>query len=143
MRYLKSLLLLTCLLFSSTTWAHTDEYLDTVAAPHGGQLRMAGGFHFELVVTPTALQIYVTDHAGKTVSTQGATGNAVTLAKTGKQTIALSPRNENLLEGSGTFDATQGLKAIVTINIPGQEPLTARFDTAKLHQGHHTDSGAQ
>ncbi len=29
--------------------AHDDAYLDTVKAPHGGQLRMAGVHHFELV----------------------------------------------------------------------------------------------
>ncbi len=140
MRFFTSLLLLACVFVSSLAWAHSDEYLDTVAAPHGGQLRMAGAFHFELVVTATALQIYVTDHAGKAVSTQGASGNAIALGKAGKQTIALSPRGENGLEGSGTFDPAQALKAVVTISLPGHDPLTTRFDTAKQHQGHHTES---
>lgn len=140
MRLFTSLLLLTCVFVSSLAWAHSDEYLDTVAAPHGGQLRMAGAFHFELVVTATALQLHVTDHAGKAVSTLGASGNAVTLGKAGKQTVALSPRSENVLEGTGTFDPAQPLKAVVTVSIPGHDPLTARFDTAKLHQGHHTES---
>ena len=31
--------------------AHTDEYLDSMKAPNGGQLRMAGVYHYELVVT--------------------------------------------------------------------------------------------
>ncbi|MES2091726.1 MAG: hypothetical protein V4532_17380, partial [Pseudomonadota bacterium] len=30
--------------------AHDDAYLDTLTAPHGGQLRMAGSSHYELVV---------------------------------------------------------------------------------------------
>jgi len=42
-------------LASPTLFAHTDEYLDTQKAPHGGQLRMAGIYHFELVVVSITL----------------------------------------------------------------------------------------
>jgi hypothetical protein len=30
--------------------AHDDAYLDTQKAPNGGQLRMAGPYHYELVL---------------------------------------------------------------------------------------------
>jgi len=66
--------------------AHDDAYLDTQQAPHGGQLRMAGAYHLELVVdksTPQAADkpvvVYVTDHAGQKVSTEGATGTPPSL----------------------------------------------------------------
>ena len=29
--------------------AHTEEYFDSIDAPHGGQMRMAGPYHLELV----------------------------------------------------------------------------------------------
>ena len=37
------------LMFSSLAWSHTDEYFDTVDAPHGGQMRMAGPYHMEII----------------------------------------------------------------------------------------------
>ena len=37
-------------LASPTLFAHTDDVLDTQKAPNGGQLRMAGVYHYELVV---------------------------------------------------------------------------------------------
>ena len=33
---------------SLPSWGHSDDYLDTLATPHGGQLRMAGPYHFEV-----------------------------------------------------------------------------------------------
>lgn len=137
MNILKSIALLACMIFSMPLWAHSDDYLDTVAAPNGGQLRMAGALHLELVVTANQLQIHVTDHAGKTVSTQGASGTAITLAKTGKQTLTLAPAQDNLLEAAGTFDPAQPLKAVVTVNLPGQAPVTVRFDTARQQEAEH------
>jgi hypothetical protein len=38
------------MLAGSTALAHTDDFLDTQKAPNGGQQRMAGAYHFELVV---------------------------------------------------------------------------------------------
>lgn len=132
MRILHTLLLMSALILPHTGWAHTDDYLDTLATPHGGQMRMAGAYHFELVVTPDALHIHVSDHADKAVATAGATGTAITLSAAGKQTIQLQPQQSNLLTGAGQFDPAKPLKAIITIQMPGQPPQTARFDTAKL-----------
>ena len=41
-------------LLSAAAFAHTDEYLDTVVGPNGGQLRMAGAYHFELLLEKDA-----------------------------------------------------------------------------------------
>ena len=61
--------------------AHDDAYLDTLTAPHGGQIRMAGALHLELVVHKDGaegkerpIEIYVTDHAGTKQATAGASG---------------------------------------------------------------------
>ena len=135
-------LLLGALLFSPISQAHSDEYLDTQATPHGGQMRMAGPFHYELVVLANGLQVHVTDHAGQTVDTQGANGTAITLSRTGKHSVPLVEAESGLLQGNGQFDPKQPLKAIITLNVPGYEPQTARFDTKtqleKSHAAHQS-----
>ena len=72
---------------ASTVHAHDDAYLDTQKAPHGGQLRMAGLYHLELVldksspvIADKSVLVYVTDHAGQKISTANATGSATILA---------------------------------------------------------------
>ena len=73
MKFFKFATIALSALVSTAALAHTDEYLDTISGAHGGQLRMAGPSHYEMVITPTALQIYVTDHEGKPTSVTGAT----------------------------------------------------------------------
>ncbi|MDP3124810.1 MAG: hypothetical protein Q8M84_04170, partial [Thiobacillus sp.] len=65
MKHLKPSVLALALLFSQGALAHSDEYLDTQTAPHGGQLRMVQQYHFELVVKASEVSVYVTDHSGK------------------------------------------------------------------------------
>lgn len=141
MKTVKIIALGLAMAISSGVFAHSDEYLDTVAAPHGGQLRMAGTSHYELVLKPDALQVYVTDHAGSPTPVQGATGSAIVLSGKTKQTITLTPKGENLLEGAGNFVPAQPVKAVINIHLSGQEPQQARFDTGKAahgagHEGH-------
>ena len=49
-------------------WAHTDESLDAMSSPHGGQVRAAGPYHLELVAKDGELVLHVTDHAWKEIS---------------------------------------------------------------------------
>lgn len=56
---------------SLPSWGHSDDYLDTLATPHGGQLRMAGPYHLELVTKDKELVIYVTDHGDNPIKTEG------------------------------------------------------------------------
>ena len=119
---------------TTSVQAHDDAYLDTQQAPNGGQLRMAGVYHLELVVdksTPQAADkpvvVYVTDHAGQKVPTQGATGNATILAAKGKASVALVPDGDNRLKGTGRYASTADMKAIVQFTAKGQSPETARL----------------
>ncbi len=116
------------------TRAHTDEYLDTQTAPHGGQLRMAGIYHFELVVAKDNKQakdnpvaVYVTDHAGNKVSTTGAKGTVTILAGKTKTTINLTPDGDNVLKGSGAYTPTPDMKAVVSVTFAGKAAEQARF----------------
>ena len=83
MKYLNPSVLALALLVSQGALAHSDEYLDTQTAPHGGQVRMVQQYHYELVVKANEVSVYVTDHAGKKIDTQGATGTATLLSSKG------------------------------------------------------------
>jgi hypothetical protein len=136
---------------ATSVQAHDDAYLDTQKAPNGGQLRMAGAYHLELVVDPSTAQaadkpvvVYVTDHAGQKVPTEGATGTATLLAAKAKATITLVPDGDNRLKGSGRYASTPDLKAVVTVIRKNQAPETARFTplvstngASMEHQGKH------
>ena len=124
---LATLLAATLLLPSLPAIAHTDDVLDAQKAPNGGQMRMAGAYHFELVVKPGQLTVYVTDHGGKKIPTQGASGTATVLAGKGRTSIKLSPAGDNLLKGSGQFSATPDMKVVVSITQPGKTAEQARF----------------
>ena len=127
MKYLKSSLLAASLIFSQGAFAHSDEYLDTQAAPHGGQLRMAGMQHQELVVKPNEVTVYLTDHAGTKLDSKGATGTAVVLSGKAKASVKLQPAGDNVLKGTGKFDLAPDMKVVVSIALPGQAAEQARF----------------
>lgn len=121
-------------ILATTAFAHTDEYLDTQQAPNGGQLRMAGIYHFELVVAKDSKEaqdnpvvVYVADHAGTKVSTAGAKGTVTILSGKTKTTVSLAPDGDNRLKGVGTYALTPEMKAVVSITLPGKPPEQARF----------------
>jgi hypothetical protein len=123
------------LLFSYASLAHTNEFLDTQKSPHGGQLRMAGHYHLELVVTEKSLTVYVTDHAGTTVPTQNGSGNAIVLANKAKTTIELKPASDNMLQGEGEFVLDPNMKVVVSVTLPeDKEPQQARFEPLMKQQ---------
>ena len=139
--------LLTSLLWAGLASAHTDDYLDTMQAPHGGQLRMAGAYHLELVLAPSdvppaqrPVRVYVTDHAGTAQPTAGAQGSVTLLSGKRKTTIALTPGGDNVLHGTGSYALAPNLKAVVSITLPGQAALQARFTPlakpSTTHAGH-------
>jgi hypothetical protein len=118
--------------------AHTDEMLATMKAPHGGQLRMAGPYHLELVVKPGEVKVYVTDHGDTKISTQGARGSVTLLSAKQKAIVKLAPGGDNLMQGKGQFIMGPDMKAVVTVTLPGQPPQHARFTPGKAdeHAGH-------
>lgn len=122
------------LALASSVQAHDDAYLDTLTAPHGGQLRMAGASHYELVVvkdSPAAkdnlVTVYVTDHAGTKIPVAGALGSVTLLGGKTKANVTLKPDGENKLSGHGVYASTPDLKAVVKIKLAGQDEQQARF----------------
>jgi hypothetical protein len=127
MKYLNPSILALALLFSQSALAHTDEYLDTLAAPHGGQLRMVQQYHYELVVKANEVSVYVTDHNGKHFDTEGASGTATILSGKNRTTVKLNPAGGNQMKGSGQFELAPDMKVVVSVTLPGQAPVQARF----------------
>lgn len=129
--------------------AHTDEYLDTLETANGGQLRMAGPYHFELVLERDSnnankseankgdtnessarekpVLVYVTDHGDTPTPTAGATGTVTLLSGKNRETVTLQPDGENRLRGVGRYAQRADLKAIVSITRPGEPAEQARF----------------
>ncbi len=127
MKYLNPSVLALALLFSPSAFAHSDEYLDTQTAPHGGQLRTVQQYHYELVVKADAVSVYVTDHGGKKFDTLGATGTATLLSGKGKASVQLMPAGDNQMKGSGKFELAPDMKVVVSIALAGQTALQGRF----------------
>ncbi|WP_294992453.1 hypothetical protein [Sulfuritalea sp.] len=121
-------------LASSSLLAHSDEVLDTQKAPNGGQLRMAGAYHFELVVAKDSKEtkdnpviVYVTDHAGAKIPTVGAGGTATILSGKQKASVKLVPDGDNRLKGVGKYASTSDMKVVVAITLSGKPAEQARF----------------
>lgn len=133
-------------LSSPTLLAHTDEVLDTQKAPNGGQLRMAGVYHYELVVAKdskeakdNAVVVYVTDHAGTKVPTSGASGTATILAGKTKVTASLAPDGDNRLKGMAKYLSVPDMKVVVSITFPGKAAEQARFTPLATAKDGHAD----
>lgn len=125
---------LLALVLAAPVLAHDDATLDAMATPHGGQLRMAGPYHFELVVGEGQLRVYLSDHADKAVPSQGVSGNAVVLSG-GKSTVPLAPAGENLVQGVGAFAAAPDMKVVVSLSFPDGKSWQARFTPWERMQG--------
>lgn len=95
--------------------------------PNGGQVKDAGKYHLELVAKGTALTVYVTGAKDAKVATQGATSSATVLAGKSTSSVKLEPSGENALAGSGSFQTGPDMKVVVSVTLPGQSPIQARF----------------
>ncbi|WP_197722781.1 hypothetical protein [Sulfurivermis fontis] len=127
MKLLHTLLAAAALSCASLAFAHSDEYLDTIVTPHGGQMRMAGMHHFELVVEQGTLTVYLTDHADQPVASAGASGSATVLVGRNRSTIVLTPAGDNRLTGQGEFTLDAAMRVVLSISVAGQPAEQARF----------------
>lgn len=97
------------------------------AGPNGGQVKDAGKHHVELVVKDNALTLYVTGAKDAKVATKGASGSATVLSGKNTTSVKLEPVGENALAGAGKFETAPGMKVVVSLTLPGQNPVQARF----------------
>lgn len=151
-------LLLAAGLLSTAAFAHTDEYLDTVVGPNGGQLRMAGAYHFELVLAkdakagaPSPVKLYLLDHGNNPQPAKDAKATVLIVSGKAKAKTELTPQGENLLAGSAAYTAAEDLKAVVNISIKTEhgeiteqamftpfKPVPAKAEAEHEHGHEHT-----
>jgi len=122
------------MLVSTTTFAHDDATLDKMKAPNGGQLRMAGAYHIELVVVKDSPQpkenpliIYVTDHADAKLPGAGMKASVTMFAGGAKVVADLKPDGDNRLKGVARYASAPNMKAVVSLNAPDGKTVQARF----------------
>lgn len=137
---------------ASPVFAHDDAYLATRKAPNGGQLRMAGPYHYELVAdrsgaasTDDAVLVYVTDHAGVPVETRGAQGVAHGVASNEAGAVKLLPDGENRMRGAAPRPGwASDAQVLVSITMPGAKPQQARFaaEPSGVSKSHAPKAGA-
>lgn len=122
------------LAFGTPAWAHDDDALDKMKAANGGQLRMAGPYHFELVVAKDSKEskdnpvaVYLSDHGDKKIPAAGATGTVTILSGKSKVTVPLTPAGDNKLTGMGKYVSDPRMKAVVSITFADRKSEQARF----------------
>ena len=94
--------------------------------PRGGKLTDAGAYHLELLVQGKQASVYLYGSENKPVKLEGATGSLLILVGGKQETLALTPKEE-ALNGMMNLEPGKGLKAVVTINLPGEKPLQVRL----------------
>jgi hypothetical protein len=118
----------------SPSLAHDNAYFDSIKTPNGGQIRMAGPYHFELVLVKDSKQakentvvVHVTDHAEKAISTKGAVASLSLIQGTTKSTITLQAEGENRFVGKAVYASNANLKAALEVTFAGKGTEQARF----------------
>lgn len=118
----------------SSAMAHDNAYFDSIKTPNGGQIRMAGPYHFELVLVRDSKQakennivVYVTDHADKALSTKGASATLTIIQGSTKSTVTLQAEGENRFVGKAVYSSNANLKAALDVTYTGKGTEQARF----------------
>jgi len=113
--------------------AHTDESLDAMSSPHGGQVRAAGPYHLELIAKDGELVLHVTDHVWQEIQVDGGEGKAnIQQDKAGSRlTVKLEPSQQNMFKGNGEFHITPETVIVVFVKLPEQDAYGARFTPLK------------
>src|SRR3569623_1029645 len=141
MHWIACLGLLAALGLPTVALAHSNEYLATIKGDHGGLLRMAEMYHFELVVKDGEAQVWGTDHGDTPQSTQGANASLRFIAGTQAMTVQLTTVGANELVGKDSrIRLAAGTRIILTVTMKGQKPLQIRYllsDMKAEHAGKH------
>ena len=108
--------------------AHSNEYLMTITGPHGGMVRMADAYHFEVVAGNGEVHVWVTDHGGTPQSTAGASGSATILTGKNKTSVKLAAQGENeLLAKDANIKPDNHSKIVLAVTMKGHSPLLVRY----------------
>lgn len=95
--------------------------------PNGGKMEHGGNNHVELVVKDSAVRVYIYGRDLQPVAADGAEATVTLQHKGKRETIKLQAAGANQMQGSGSFTAEPGLRAVVALKMPGQPVVQMRF----------------
>lgn len=127
-RRLVGLCLMASLSVPLLAWAHSNEHLAMMKGAHGGMLRMAEMYHFELAVNNGEARVWVTDHGDAPQSTKGAVGTLRVITGNEAFTVYMAPSGSNeLVIKDARIKASKGTRLVLTVSMSGETPLQTRF----------------
>ena len=109
-------------MIAGSALAHAPE-----TGKNGGQQVDAGNYHVEAVVKGNTLDIFITDHGEKPVSTKGFKATAVLVVKGKAQQITLAPRGENVLTGTSPVELAAPIRGAIRITNDENQTMQAKF----------------
>ena len=105
--------------------AHEDA---PMPVQHAGVVtEAASGNNAELSAAGGMLMVYLRNHDGVDIASQGATAEVTVLSGGKKQVLALQPSGGNSLMAAEAFSAVAGSKAMLKLTLPGQNAEHYRF----------------
>lgn len=117
-------LLTSLLLFGQASYAHEGhEHVDK--AQHQGQVMVVGNYHWELVVKPDHLEVYVMDTSLKTLPVKGISGKILLQVGAQKSTLPLTAAG-NFLKATYALKAKSYIAA-VTLTMADKKTLSTVF----------------
>jgi hypothetical protein len=96
--------------------------------PRGGALVDAGAHHVEVVVTPTTLDVFVSDAQDRPLPATGFKGTAIIVANGKPQRIPLEAKQADRLSGPSTLVPGQKLRGVIQLTGPDGKTAAAKLE---------------
>jgi hypothetical protein len=131
----KKILVLFSLLLAGLSYAHDDATMAAMHAPHGGELKMVGWYHFEFVANKTEASVYLTDHAGNAKPSKGVQATLAVVSGDKPQTLTLQTVEPNQLKAKLKQPLAAGAKVDIKLTMADgrSEQVSYTVAAAKHH----------
>lgn len=122
---MKNIIATALFLLSAVAFAHSDTPLK---AEHGGTIKeAAAGHQLEIAYSANALSLYIKDHDGNKLSSDGATAELIIQQNNANTRVQLKPSGGNALSLKGDFANLSGAVIIVKYTLKGEKLEQARL----------------
>ena len=122
---MKKLISIAALMVSAIAHSHSDVPLKP---EHGGTIKeAAAGHQLEITYSANALTLYIKDHDGNKLSSEGATAELIVQQNNANSRVQLKPSGGNALNIKGDFANLSGAVVIVKYTLKGEKIEQARL----------------
>jgi len=95
---------------------------------HGGVIKEASGFVYELKVAPKEIIVWVTDESNKPVPTTGSTAKVTLIPDAAlRAEVPLEPAGDNRFRAAGDFAIKPGSGAVLDVSVGGKPVAKLRY----------------